>query len=102
MRYEVVLSTKQYSELERMLRNQQDLSRRLTENRPLNLQELIEYFQVELESLKQDGIGIQEFGMPIFQEIAKQIPIIHHTDGIHFELANNDEIHWVTFRIKVG
>lgn len=102
MRYQVILSAKQYAELERMLRNHQDLSKRLTENRPFHLQELLEYFQLELKSLKQGGIGTQEFGMPIFQEIVKQIPIIHHIDGIHFELANSDEIHWVTFGIQAG
>ena len=71
--YHVELNSKQYSELERILRFNRDLSRKLAENEEINGYELFEAIVLELGSLRKDGIGIEEYAIPVLKAITAEI-----------------------------
>lgn len=71
--YHVELNSKQYSELERILRFSRDLSRKLAENEEINGYELFEAIVFELGSLRKDGIGIEEYAIPVLKAITAEI-----------------------------
>lgn len=71
--HQILLNGKQYSELERVLRGNCDLSRKLAENKAIDGYELFSTLVFELEDLIENGCGIDEFGMPILKTITAQI-----------------------------
>ncbi len=71
--YHVVLDRKQYYKLECLLRGNNTLSKYLAENKAICGYELFKEIVCELKLLKEDGCGIEEYGIPILKDITAQI-----------------------------
>lgn len=71
--YHIQLNNRQYSDLERILRANQDLTRKLAENKEMDGQQLLGAIVFDLEHLVKDGCGIDEFGIPILKTITAEL-----------------------------
>ena len=71
--YGITLNGKQYTDLEGILRCNNDLSKRLAESKEMNGYDFFSCMVFELKSLIDCGCSVDAFGIPILKTVTKEI-----------------------------